>query len=89
MTIAQREQQIYRVRESSFQPELDETLERALRSAVVAAVKTTLEAALEAEVKAELGKMTGERPRRSGYFGVAVPTGGKCTLTRNLKLEAA
>lgn len=68
MTIAQREQQIYRVRESSFQSELDEALESALRSSVVAAVKTTLEAALEAEVKAELAKMSGDRPRRSGYF---------------------
>lgn len=68
MTNAQREQQIYRVRASSFQPELDEALEGALRSAVVSAVKVTLEAALEAEVKAELVKMSGNRPRRSGYF---------------------
>jgi len=46
MTIAQREQQIHRVKASSFQPELDEVLEQALRSAVIAAVKITLEAAL-------------------------------------------
>jgi transposase-like protein len=68
MTIAEREQQIQRVKASSFQPELDESLEQALRSAVVEAVRTTLEAALQEEVKAELTKMSGERPRRSGYF---------------------
>jgi len=68
MTIAQREQQIHRVKESSFQPELDEALEQALRSAVIAAVKITLEAALKEGVKAELAQMAGERPRRSGYF---------------------
>ncbi|HEY9659560.1 MAG TPA: transposase, partial [Allocoleopsis sp.] len=68
MTIAEREQQIQRVKASSFQPELDESLEQALRSAVIEAVRTTLEAALQEEVKAELAKMSGERPRRSGYF---------------------
>ena len=59
MTIPQREQQIHRVKASSFQPELDEALEQALRSAVIAAVKITLEAALKEEVKAELAQMVG------------------------------
>ena len=68
MNIAEREQQILRVKATSFQPELDEALEQALRSAVLEAVKTTLEAALNEEVKAELAKMGKERPRRSGYF---------------------
>lgn len=68
MTIAEREQQILRVKSSSFQPELDEQLETTLRSAVLQTVKTTLEAALDEEVKAELSKMGAERPRRSGYF---------------------
>jgi len=68
MTISQREQQIHRVKASSFQPELDEVLEQALRSAVIAAVKITLEAALKEEVKVELVQMAGERPRRSSYF---------------------
>ncbi len=68
MNIAEREQQILRVKASSFQPELDEALEQALRSAVLGAVKTTLEAALNEEVKAELAKMETDRPRRSGYF---------------------
>jgi transposase-like protein len=68
MTIAQREQQIHRVKATSFQPELDEALEQALRVAVIDAVKVTLEAALNEEVKAELAKMGTQRPRRSGYF---------------------
>lgn len=62
MNIAEREQQILRVKATSFQPELDEALEQALRSAVLEAVKSTLEAALNQEVKAELAKMGKERP---------------------------
>jgi len=68
MNIAERKQQILRVKASSFQPELDEALEQALRTAVLGAVKTTLEAALKEEVKAALAQMGEERPRRSGYF---------------------
>lgn len=68
MTIAEREAQIHRVKATSFQPELDEALEKTLRVAVIDAVKITLEAALNEEVKAELAKMGSERPRRSGYF---------------------
>ncbi|MCY7390693.1 MAG: transposase [Leptolyngbyaceae cyanobacterium CAN_BIN12] len=68
MNIAERKQQILRVKASSFQPELDEALEQALRTAVLGAVKTTLEAALKEEVKAALAQMGKERPRRSGYF---------------------
>lgn len=68
MNNTEREQQILRVKATSFQPELDEALEQALRSTVLEAVKTTLEAALEEEVKAELVKMGENRPRRSGYF---------------------
>jgi putative transposase len=68
MTIAQREQQIQRVKAASFQPELDEALEQTLREAVIAAVKVTLEAALNAEVSSTLDKMGEGRPRRSGYF---------------------
>lgn len=41
MKIAQREQQIFRVNATSFQPDLDEALEQALRTAVLEAVKTT------------------------------------------------
>ena len=68
MNIAEREQQILRVKATSFRPELDEALEQALRSAVLEAAKITLEEALEQEVKAELVKLGEDRPRRSGYF---------------------
>lgn len=68
MNIAEREQQILRVKATSFQPELDAALEQALRLAVLEAVKTVIEAALDEEVKAELAKLTSDRPRRSGYF---------------------
>lgn len=68
MNIAEREQQILRVKATSFQAELDDALEQSLRSAVLGAVKTTLEAALDEEVKAELVKLAADRPRRSGYF---------------------
>jgi hypothetical protein len=39
MSIAEREQQILRVKANSFQPELDEALEEALRNTVIEAVK--------------------------------------------------
>lgn len=68
MNIAEREQQILRVKATSFQPELDEALEEAMRVAVLEAVKTALEAALDEEVKAEIAKLASDRPRRSGYF---------------------
>jgi putative transposase len=74
MTIAEREAQIHRVKATSFQPKLDEALEKTLRVAVIDAVKVTLEAALDEEVKAELAKMGAERPRRSGYFERGVDT---------------
>jgi len=68
MKIAEREQQILRVKAASFQPELDEALEQALRVSVLEAVKGVLEGALDEEVKAELAKLTEDKPRRSGYF---------------------
>lgn len=74
MNIAEREQQILRVKATSFQPELDEALEQALRVSVLETVKTVLEAALEEEVKAELAKLTAGRPRRSGYSGFQMRT---------------
>jgi transposase-like protein len=67
MTIAEREEQIIRIKEASFQSELDEQLEEHLRNQVVEAVQTTLEAALVEEVQVELEGMA-SKPRRSGYF---------------------
>lgn len=68
MNIAQREQQILRVKAESFQTELDAALEQTLRTQVVATVKATLEAALDEEVQVFLKKMGNDRPRRSGFF---------------------
>jgi transposase-like protein len=68
MTIAEREQQILRVKEQSFQPELEEALEQKLREGVLEVVKMTLEAALVEEVKVSLTEMNDQKPRRSGFF---------------------
>jgi len=67
MTIAEREQQILRIKNASFQSELDEHLESHLRKQVVMAVQTTIEAALVEEVVADASIMN-PKPRRSGYF---------------------
>lgn len=67
MTIAEREEQIIRIKEASFQSELDEQLEAHLREQVVEVVQATIEAALVEEVQVELERMA-PRPRRSGYF---------------------
>ena len=67
MTIAEREEQIIRIKEASFQSELDEQLEAHLREQVVEVVQATIEAALVEEVQVELERME-PKPRRSGYF---------------------
>lgn len=67
MSIAEREATIIRIKESSFQSELDEALESKLREEVVKVVQTTIEAALEEELLSELEQMR-DQPRRSGYF---------------------
>jgi len=67
MTIAEREQQILRIKNASFQSELDEHLESLLRKQVVMAVQTTIEAALVEEIVADAAILS-PKPRRSGYF---------------------
>lgn len=67
MTIANREQQILRVKVASFQTELDEQLRQHLQQEVVKVVQTTIEAALVEEVNSQIGTMT-VKPRRSGYY---------------------
>jgi len=74
MTIAEREQQILRVKEQSFQPELEEALTRKLQEGVLEVVKMTLEAALVEEVKVSLAGMGGQKPRRSGFFARRLDT---------------
>jgi len=69
MSIAEREQQILRVKKQGFHKELDEALAHKLTTEVVSTVKTVLESALNEEVKAFLKPLTGEaRPHRSGYY---------------------
>ena len=68
MTIKQKEEQILRIKQASFEAGLNEALEKELRSAVVRTVQTTLEAALVEEVEAHLVELSDEKPRRSGYY---------------------
>jgi putative transposase len=69
MTIAEREQQILRVREQGFHAGLDKTLTSKLNAEVVATVKAVLESALDEEVKAFLNTLASvQKPHRSGYY---------------------
>lgn len=67
MTIANREQQIFRIKSTSFQAELDEQLKEHLQQEVVSVVQTTIEAALVEELTVQLAEMS-VKPRRSGYY---------------------
>jgi len=68
MKIEQKEEQILRIKRASFESRLNEALEKELHSAVVATVQATLEAALVEEVESHLSQVSGEPPRRSGYY---------------------
>ncbi|MCB9107475.1 MAG: hypothetical protein H6633_24945 [Anaerolineales bacterium] len=61
MTIAEREEQIIRIKEASFQSELDEQLEAHLREQVVEVVQATIEATLVEEVQVELERIVGAK----------------------------
>lgn len=67
MKIVEREQQILRIKNASFQSELDEELEKHLRQQVVGTVQTIIEAALVEEMNADRDRLE-PKPRRSGYF---------------------
>ena len=67
MTIANREQQILRIKSASFQAELDEQLKEHLQQEVVSVTQTTIEAALVEELTTQLAEMS-VKPRRSGYY---------------------
>ncbi len=73
MNLVAREAQIIRIKKASFQPELNEQLEKHLHEQVVQTVQATLEAALIEEVQAELERIT-PKPRRSGYFSRILDT---------------
>ena len=68
MKLAEREQQILRVKSHSFQSEMISELEDALRAEVSLLIKTTIEAALVEELESFRTSRIGSGPRRSGYF---------------------
>jgi transposase-like protein len=69
MSIAEREQQILRVKKQGFHKEIDKSLADKLTKEVVSTVKTVLESALDEELKAFLKPLKGkEKPHRSGYY---------------------
>ena len=68
MTIAEREQQILRVRQQGVHPELEAALAEQLRREVVNTVKQVLEGALREEVTEFLKHLEGKKPYRSGYY---------------------
>ncbi len=68
MKIAEREQQILRVKSQSFQPELAAQLETSLHREVLLVTKATIEAALVEELESSRASSPRPVPRRSGYF---------------------
>jgi transposase-like protein len=68
MTIAEREQQILRVRQQGVHPNLEAALAEQLRVEVMSTVKQVLEGALREEVTEFLQHLEGKKPYRSGYY---------------------
>jgi transposase-like protein len=68
MDIITRKAQILRVQTQNPYPELNEALQEKLNTEVLGVTQSVLEAALCEELQEHLNKLTGERPRRSGYF---------------------
>ena len=74
MKLAEREQQILRIKSQSFQPELSTELEATLQHEVVGVTKATIEATLVEELEAERASKSGPTPRCSGYFSRELDT---------------
>jgi putative transposase len=68
MNIVTREAQIVRVQAQNPYPELNKALQEKLNREVLGVTQSVLEAALCEELQEHLNHVTGERPRRSGYF---------------------
>jgi transposase-like protein len=68
MPIAEREQQILRVRQQGVHPELEAALAEQLQTEVMSTVKQVLEGALREEVAEFLQHLEGQKPYRSGYY---------------------
>ncbi len=74
MIIAEREQQILRVRQQGVHPELEAALAEELRTEVISTVKQVLEGSLQEEVTEFLQHLEGKKPYRSGYYERQLPT---------------
>jgi hypothetical protein len=68
MTIAEREQQILRVRQQGVHPDLEAALAEQLQTEVISTVKQVLEGALREEVTEFLRHLEGKKPHRSGDY---------------------
>lgn len=68
MKIKERQEQIVRIKATSFQAGLEEALEKQLKQEVMATVQATLEASLNEEVNEDRAQMGEAAPRRSGYY---------------------
>jgi len=68
MEIITRKAQILRVQTQHPYPELNEALQEKLNTEVLGVTQSVLESALCEELQEHLNQLTGERPRRSGYF---------------------
>jgi transposase-like protein len=68
MKLAEREEQILRVKSQSFQSEMTSELENTLRTEVTGVIKATIEVALVEELESFRASRSGPQARRSGYF---------------------
>jgi putative transposase len=68
MDIVTRKAQILRIQTHNPYPELNEALQEKLNTEVLGVTQSVIEAALSEELQEHLNQVTGERPRRSGYF---------------------
>lgn len=67
MSLANREEEILRIKSASFHPQMNATLEKIIRANVLKTVRSTIELALVEELLIEREKMQ-SFPRRSGYY---------------------
>ena len=66
-TKVEKEQQVLRIKQASFQSELSEALQAEIRAQIITTVKAIVEEALVEELDRDMARMIC-KPRRSGYF---------------------
>lgn len=67
MRIEKRKEEILRIKEASFHPQMRDALEKTIRANVISTVRNTIELALIEELLVDREKMQ-TSPRRSGYY---------------------